>query len=138
MYPTPETSTTTYRSSLKVTVPLSWEIMAVMIAEFAFLSDICYDVFTFQYIDMPITSSAKKALRNSARKRIFNMRKKDSLQVAFKKLRKLVADKDKKGAEKFMSNIQKILDKSAKTGLLKENTASRKKSRLSAMIRKMA
>ncbi len=87
---------------------------------------------------MPITSSAKKALRNSARKRVFNTRKKDSLQSALKKLRKLVLEKNKTEAQKQMILIQKTLDKSAKTGLIKKNTASRKKSRLVAMIKKIA
>lgn len=87
---------------------------------------------------MPITSSAKKALRNSARKRVFNTRKKDSLQSALKKLRKLVLEKNKTEAQKQMILIQKTLDKSAKTGLIKKNTASRKKSRLVAMVKKIA
>ncbi len=87
---------------------------------------------------MPITSSAKKALRNSNKKRVFNMRKKDAVQGALKKLKKLVADKDVKGAKAQMVLVQKILDKATKTGLLKKNMASRKKSRLSAVIKKMA
>ena len=36
----------------------------------------------------------------------------------------------------MMPEVQKILDKSVKTGLLKLNTASRKKSRIVAMIMK--
>ena len=86
---------------------------------------------------MPITSSAKKALRNSARKRVFNLQKKDSLQSALKQFRKLIQGKNKAEAQRYMSTIQKILDKSAKTGLIKKNTASRKKSRLVAMIKKL-
>ncbi|MSR73279.1 30S ribosomal protein S20 [Candidatus Parcubacteria bacterium] len=87
---------------------------------------------------MPITSSAKKALRNSARKRVFNMRKKDAVQGVMKKFKKLVAEGNKKDAQKHMAQIQKTLDKAAKTGLIKKNTASRKKARLSAVIKKMA
>jgi len=41
-----------------------------------------------------------------------------------------------KGAAEQMKNVQRVLDKSVKTGLLKLNTASRKKSRLVAMIQK--
>ncbi len=87
---------------------------------------------------MPITDSAKKALRNSARKRVFNARRKADLQTTMKKIKKLVVAGDKKEAQKFMSQVQKTLDKATKTGLIKANTASRKKSRIAAMIKKIA
>ncbi|HRH27076.1 MAG TPA: 30S ribosomal protein S20 [Parcubacteria group bacterium] len=85
---------------------------------------------------MPITKSAKKALRNSGKKRVFNLRKKDAINKAVKNLKALVSKKDIKGAVEYMKNVQKVLDKSVKTGLIKLNTASRKKSRLVAMIKK--
>ncbi len=85
---------------------------------------------------MPITKSAKKALRNSGKKRVFNLKKKDLINKTVKNLKNLIAKKDTKGATEYMKNVQKVLDKSVKTGLLKANTASRKKSRLSAMIKK--
>jgi small subunit ribosomal protein S20 len=85
---------------------------------------------------MPITSSAKKALRSSKQKRVFNTNKKELINKAVKKVKKLVADKKLKEAKEFMPEVQKILDKSVKTGLLKKNTASRKKARISAMIKK--
>lgn len=85
---------------------------------------------------MPITKSAKKALRGSEKKRVFNIAKKELINKAIKKVKKLVADKKGKEALAIMPEVQKILDKSVKTGLLKLNTASRKKSRLIAMIKK--
>lgn len=85
---------------------------------------------------MPITTSAKKALRGSARKRNFNLNKKELINKAVKKVKKLISEKKMKEARDFMPEVQKILDKSVKTGLLKQNTASRKKSRISAMITK--
>ena len=85
---------------------------------------------------MPITTSAKKALRGSQTKRGFNMAKKELLNKAFKTLKKLVSEKKLAEAKAFMPQVQKILDKSVKTGLLKKNTASRKKSRLSALIKR--
>lgn len=85
---------------------------------------------------MPITKSAKKALRNSGKKRVFNLKKKDAINKAVKNLKALVSKKDTKGAVEQMKTVQKILDKSVKTGLIKLNTASRKKSRLVAMIKK--
>lgn len=87
---------------------------------------------------MPITTSAKKALRNSDRKRGFNMAKKELINKAVKKLKKLVAEKKVKEAKAMIPEIQKILDKSVKTGLIKFNNASRKKSRISKMIKKIS
>jgi len=87
---------------------------------------------------MPITSSAKKALRVSRRKREVNLARKSSVTDVVKKFRKLVADKSVKEAKALMPALQKALDKSVKTGLLKKNTASRKKSRFSAMIKKLS
>lgn len=86
---------------------------------------------------MPITTSAKKALRSSKRKRGFNLNKKELVGDAIKKIKKLVGEKKVKEAVEFMREVQKVIDKSVKTGLLKKNTASRKKSRISAMIKKI-
>ncbi len=87
---------------------------------------------------MPITKSAKRALRGSQRKRAFNNNKKDQVSKAIKQLKRLVVDKKIKEAREMMPQVQKILDKSVKTGLIKANKASRKKSRLSAMVKKAA
>ena len=85
---------------------------------------------------MPITKSAKKALRSSGRKNAFNSAKKEEVTKAIKQVKKLIAEKKMKEARELMPKVQKILDKSVKTGLLKLNKASRRKSRLSAMIKK--
>ena len=85
---------------------------------------------------MPITTSAKKALRSSKRKHAFNLKKKDSFTKSVKNLKKLVLEKKTKEAEALFSQVQKALDKATKTGVLKKNTSSRKKSRLSALIKK--
>jgi len=86
---------------------------------------------------MPITQSAKKALRSSQTKRDFNSKKKEILNKVVKQVKKLVGEKKYKEAKALMPQIQKAFDKSVKTGLLKKNTASRKKSRISAMISKI-
>ena len=85
---------------------------------------------------MPITKSAKKALRSSKRKRGFNLKKKDILVKTIKQVKKLVAEKKVKEAQALMPQVQKILDKATKTGLIKKGSASRKKSRVSTMIKK--
>jgi len=87
---------------------------------------------------MPITSSAKKALRASKRKRVFNLRRKDNVSRAVKTLKKLVISGDKKEAELKMREVQKALDKAAKAHTIDKNTASRRKSRLSKLIKKIS
>lgn len=85
---------------------------------------------------MPITTSAKKALRGSLRKKGFNTKKKELINKTVKQVKKLVAEKKVKEAKALMPQVQKVLDKSVKTGLIKKNEASRRKSRISAMIKK--
>ena len=87
---------------------------------------------------MPITQSAKKALRNSLRKKSFNGRRKKSADEASKNLKKFLASdkKDAKEALKMLSVAYALIDKATKSGTLKKNTAARKKSRLSAMVKK--
>lgn len=85
---------------------------------------------------MAITSSAKKAIRSSARKHIFNLRRKDALRDTTKELLKLIAAKDVKGAEKLLPSAYKAIDKACKTGVIKHNTADRKKARLAAAIKR--
>lgn len=85
---------------------------------------------------MAITSSAKKAIRSSAKKHVFNLRRKEALHDATKSLLKLLSAKDIAGAEKLLSAAFKAIDKAAKRGVIKGNTADRKKSRLAAAIKR--
>jgi len=83
---------------------------------------------------MPITKSAKKALRQSKRRRIRNVQKKKKLKETLKKIEKLTSEKKIKEARQLLPQVYKLLDKAAKTGLIKENTAARKKSRVTKLI----
>lgn len=83
---------------------------------------------------MPITSSAKKALRSSKRKRVFNLRRKNEAQSVIKEYKKLVSAKKTDEAKKLIPKLQKAIDKAAKRGIIKKNTAARKKSRLLKII----
>lgn len=86
---------------------------------------------------MPITRSAKKALRSSDRKRIFNVARKDRANTAVKSVKRLITQGKKKEAVTALHTAQKALDKAVKGGTLNKNTASRKKSRLAKMIKKL-
>ena len=85
---------------------------------------------------MPITSSAKKALRNSEKKRVFNIRRKKAVESAVKELKGLIKEGKKEELKNVYSKIQKALDKASKGHTLSKNTASRKKSRISKLIKK--
>ncbi len=87
---------------------------------------------------MPITSSAKKALRSSKKKRVFNLRRKNAVEKELKGFRKLVAAKDKSGAAKLLPGLYQALDKAVKTDFIKPNAASRLKSRAAAALAKIA
>lgn len=85
---------------------------------------------------MPITKGAEKALRGSKRKQIFNIRRKGTMKDVTKDVLKAVTEGDVKKAKELLPKAYKAIDKAAKRGVIKENTASRKKSRLSAQIKK--
>jgi small subunit ribosomal protein S20 len=85
---------------------------------------------------MAITDSAKKAIRQSSRKRARNRDGKNNLKKILKDLKALVAQKKIEEAKKLLPQAFKYLDKAAKTGLIKKNTASRKKSNFSKLVAK--
>ena len=80
---------------------------------------------------MPITKSAKKALRQSRRRRELNLARMKKLKSAIKDFKKTLQEKNIEEAKKKLSLVYKALDKSAKVNLIKKNKASRLKSRLS-------
>lgn len=86
---------------------------------------------------MPITSSAKKALRASKTKRVYNLRRKNAIDSNVKKIRALITAKNVKEAQALLPTVYQALDKAAKTGYIKANNASRTKSRLSAAIKRL-
>ena len=83
---------------------------------------------------MPITSSAKKAHAASLRKRVFNLRTERAMKEAVKETHKLATTGKANEAEKSLSAAYKAIDKSAKRGTIKKNTASRMKSRLTKLV----
>ncbi len=85
---------------------------------------------------MPILKSAKKRLRQNKKRERGNKIFKDRMKEAVKNIRSLVDAKKTDEAEKNLSDTYKAIDKAAKKGIIKEQTADRKKSRLSALINK--
>lgn len=83
---------------------------------------------------MPITSSAKKALRQNRTRRSRNMQKKEAYKKLVVSYRKLIAGKKVDEAKAKLPAIYKTLDKAAKTNVIAKNKASRLKSRLAQLM----
>ena len=78
---------------------------------------------------MPIIKSAKKAARQSIKRRENNQEIKKTIRNALKDFR------NKPTAEK-MAKVQSEYDKAVKKGLMKKNTASRRKAKLAEFAKK--
>ena len=84
---------------------------------------------------MPITASAKKAMRQSLRRKARNLTRKNAYKATLKELAKLASTGSKKGAEKLLPKVYKTLDKAAKTNVINKNKAARLKSKASRLIK---
>ncbi len=87
---------------------------------------------------MAITESAKKAIRQSAKRNKQNSAYRNNIKKLVKEARVLVSAKKMADAQKLLPEIYKALDKAAKVGVIKKNNASRRKSRLTKLISKKA
>jgi small subunit ribosomal protein S20 len=86
------------------------------------------------YIYMPITSSAKKALRASERKHVFNVRRTRDMKETMKDVTKAAGAGKVDEAVKLLPKAYQAIDKAAKRGVIKDNNAARKKSRLTKLV----
>jgi ribosomal protein S20 len=86
---------------------------------------------------MPKTQSAKKELRKSARNRVRNLKRRDSVKDAVKVFRKLVVLKKADEAQAAFPAVMKALDKTVKVGYMKRGTADRMKSRFAKSLAKI-
>lgn len=85
---------------------------------------------------MAIKKSAKKAIRQSLRRRAKNLIYKKKIKNLLKEIKNLLSQKKIKEAKSLLPQIYKILDKAAKVEIIKKNTAARKKSRITKLINK--
>lgn len=77
---------------------------------------------------MAITKGAKKAHKQSLVKRVYNLRRSRAMKGEMGDFLKLIAKGDKAAAEKMLPDVYQAIDKATKRGVIKKNTASRKKS----------
>lgn len=79
---------------------------------------------------MANTSSAKKAQRVALRRRVFNVRRASATKSSVKAVKKLIEAKKGKEVLAALPELYQAIDKAAKNGTIKKNTAARMKSRL--------
>jgi small subunit ribosomal protein S20 len=88
---------------------------------------------------MANTSSAKKAIRQQAKKTIKNLRRKRDFRDSRREVLKAVEAGDLKLAQTSLQDFYQKVDKAAKhNGPLHENTAARYKARLTQVVNKLA
>ncbi|MDZ4800482.1 MAG: 30S ribosomal protein S20 [Bryobacteraceae bacterium] len=79
--------------------------------------------------------SALKRVRGTERKTDVNRLRKSRMRTQIKKFRKLLASKDQAGLLKELPVTYSIVDRAARWGIIKKNTAARYKSRLTARVK---
>lgn len=87
---------------------------------------------------MAITKSAKRMIRVSERQRVFNVRRTRTMKDTLKEVRTLAGEGKLDEAKQLLPKAYQAIDKAAKRGVIKDNTAARKKSRLSKFLKTKA
>ena len=85
---------------------------------------------------MPNTKSAKRRMRNSARKHLQNHSIKSRLHTLEKSYLTLLGAGKREDATKALRTVSSAFDKAAKSGAVHRATANRKKSRLALRLAK--
>lgn len=83
---------------------------------------------------MPNSRSAKKSMRQNAKRRLRNRTSRSTLRTAIKKCRIAIAGDDREQAETALRIAVKRLDQAAAKNLIHKNTAARSKSRLAHLL----
>ncbi|WP_410207783.1 30S ribosomal protein S20 [Fusobacterium sp.] len=78
--------------------------------------------------------SAKKRVLVAERNRVRNQAVKSRIKTMIKKVLTAVELNETENAKVALANVYKELDKAVTKGIVKKNTASRKKSRLAAKV----
>jgi small subunit ribosomal protein S20 len=84
---------------------------------------------------VPRIKSAKKAMRQARSRTVRNKAQRSELRTAVKRVR---AAATAEAATKAYAVAAKLLDRAARKGLIHKNNAARHKSRLSALLKKLA
>lgn len=87
---------------------------------------------------MANTFSALKRIRQTKRRTAINRIRKSRLRNQIRKLRRALEAKDLPTAEALLPKTFSIIDRAAKWGIIKRNTAARYKSRLHRRLKALA
>jgi small subunit ribosomal protein S20 len=87
---------------------------------------------------MANTYSAIKRVRQMERRTEFNRKSKSRLRHQIRAMRRVLASKDANAAAALLPQTFSLIDRSAKAGLIKENTAARYKSRLHQRVKALS
>jgi small subunit ribosomal protein S20 len=87
---------------------------------------------------MANTVSSLKRVRTAERRTAVNRTRKTRLRHQIRAMRRLLETKDAKAASELAPKTFSLIDRSAKWGIIKKNTAARYKSRLTLRLRKLA
>ena len=87
---------------------------------------------------MANTSSAKKATRKIARRTIVNKSRRTQMRGSVRSVEEAIASGDREAALKAMAHAEPELMKAAQRNIVHKNQASRKVSRLTHQIAKLA
>ena len=87
---------------------------------------------------MANTVSSLKRVRIAERRTAVNRSRKTRLRHQIRAMRRLLEQKDAAGAAKVVPATFSLVDRAAKWGIIKKNTASRYKSRLTLRLRSIS
>jgi small subunit ribosomal protein S20 len=87
---------------------------------------------------MANTYSALKRVRQAERRTDINRKAKSRLRTQIKAMRKALVSNDAKAAADLLPRTFSIIDRSAKLGVIKKNTAARYKSHLHLRVKALA
>ena len=82
--------------------------------------------------------SALKRVRQTERRTEFNRRSKTRLRHQIRDMRKLITEKNASGALALLPVTFSVIDRSAKLGVIKKNTAARYKANLHLRVKALA
>ena len=87
---------------------------------------------------MANTYSALKSVRETERRTEFNRKSKSRLRHKIRLLRRALAEKDAQKAGGLLARTFSLIDRAAKSGIVKKNTAARYKSKLHLRVKALA
>lgn len=87
---------------------------------------------------MANTYSALKRVRQTERRTEVNRKQKSTLRHGIRAMRRAITSKDAKAAGELLPKTFSLIDRSAKRGIIKKNTAARYKSKLHLRVKALA